>query len=454
MGHAATKKEEDMRLVTTRKTCLAGALALLLMVMLFPAAAGAAARKSGDRPNQARDSIFIDELKDFNPANGVRSGSGTAADPFVISDWNVSWVEIKDTDAHVVIKDNVITDSLTLDWIGGGIEVRNNEVGDLRVNQNRARTGDPTSGVIENNKFGVVGQLRHFDGIFQNNVVGTKDGMNLPFITDTRAVNFDGFNGSIFRNNTIYGYMDARLHGHHHSSGFAEESHYHGDAPAKHEDHGTMDHTVRYHQVHIYGNKIFADHFYALAYLDTNHAGNDRTAASETEKTLNDPHVHYTKVFMHDNQLVGAGLYVDVFNAKDELHKTTARGLVEISDNKIVLHRSEDVTQRFSSRNGIDVAQAQDITLRILDNTITGPGAADAVTEMMGTEAVAGINLWSVDKGDLFLSGNSVSKATYGVRAYDFTKTVNWTIEELVATDVDQDVYWDSTVENPPRRRG
>ncbi|HEX2294527.1 MAG TPA: hypothetical protein VHN37_04385 [Actinomycetota bacterium] len=442
-----------MRLVTTRRTYLAGALALLLMVMVFPAAAGAATKKAGDRAKQTRNSIFIDEVKDFNPANGVRAGSGTAADPFVISNWDVSTVEIKDTDAHVVIRDNVV-DRLVLDWIGGGIEVRNNEIGDLRVNQNRARKGDPTSGVIENNSFGVVGQLRHFDGIFQNNVVGAKGGMKIPFFTDNRAVNFDGFNGSIFRNNTIYGYMDARLHGHHHSSGFSEDSHYHGDAPEAHADHGAMDHTERYHQVHIYGNKIYADWYYALAYLDTAHAGNDRTAASETEKTLNNPHIHYTRVFMHDNELYGAGLYVDVFNAKDERHKATARGLMEISDNKIVLHNTEDVSQRFSTRNGIDIYQAQDITLRVLDNTITGPDTGDALSTLTGEADVAGINLWNIDKGDLFLSGNAVTRAAYGIKAYRMTKTVNWTIAELVTNEVAQDVYWDSSVENPPERRG
>lgn len=442
-----------MRLATTRKTCLAGALALLLVVMVFPAAAGAAAQSSDAK--QTRNSIFIDEMKDFNPANGVRGGAGTASDPFVISNWDVSSIQIQNTDAHVVITDNSV-DFLVLDWIGGGIEVRNNEIGDLRVNQNRKRTGDPTSGVIENNRFEVVGQLRHFDGIFQNNVVGSKDGpmVDVPFFTDKRAVNFDGFNGSIFRNNTIYGYMDARLHGHHHSSGFTEESHYHGDAAPKHEEHEGMDHTVRYHQVHIYGNKIFADHHYALAYLDTAHSANDRTAASETEKTLNLPHIHYTKVFLHDNELVGAGLYVDVFNAKDQLHKETARGLMEISDNKIVLHHTEDATQRFWARNGIDVYQAQDINLRILDNTITGPEAGDALSGMTGENDVAGINLWNLDKGDLFLSGNSVAQAAYGVKASRFSKTVNWTIGELATKDVGQSVYWDSSVENPPRRRG
>jgi hypothetical protein len=214
-----------------------------------------------------------------------------------------------------------------------------------------------------------------------------------------------------------------------------------------------MDHTIRYHQVHIYGNKIYADSFYALAYLDTNHAGNDRTAASETERTLNDPHIHYTKVFMHDNELVGSGLYVDVFNAPDDLHeKGTARGLFEITDNKIVLKPSADPTV-FGVRNGIDVSQATDITLRIFDNVIMGIEGADEVTTLKeSTDQVAGINLRDFDKGDLFLSGNSISHTAYGIRASDFTETVNWTISELDTSNVGQTVYWDSTVHNAPRQ--
>ncbi|HEV2756584.1 MAG TPA: hypothetical protein VG318_12510 [Actinomycetota bacterium] len=433
--------------MTIRRTGLAGVVAILLMVMLFPTAASAAG--ASDRPKQTRDSIFIDDMKDFNPANGVRTGTGTARDPYVISGWDVDFVEIKDTDAYVVITDNVI-DNLTLDWIGGGIEVRNNDVGDLRVNQNRTRTGDPTSGVIENNTFDVVGQLRHFDGVFQNNVVGSKDQMRIPFF-DTRAVNFDGFNGSVFRNNTIYGYMDARIHGHHHSSGFTAPSHYHGKSPESHH-HSMVDHTVRYHQVHIYGNKIYADSLYALAYLDTNHSANDRTAASETEESLNDPHIHYTRVFMHDNELIGSGLYVDVFNAKDERHKDTARGLFEIRDNKIALQPSQDATM-FGARHGIDVAQATDVTMKIFNNVVTGIETTDQVTSMKeSTESVAGINLWQVNKADIFLSGNAISHTAFGIKASRFTKTVQWTISELVTSDVGQSVYWDSSVPNAPRQ--
>jgi len=437
-----------MRSVTMRRTTLAGVVAILLMVMVFPSAAVAAG--ATDRPKQTRDSIFIDEMKDFNPANGVRSGSGTARDPYVISGWDVDWIEIKDTDAYVVITDNVVR-HLTLDWIGGGIEVRNNDVGDLRVNQNRPRTGDPTSGVIENNTFDVVGQLRHFDGVFQNNVVGSKDQMRLPFF-NRRAVNFDGFNGSVFRNNTIYGYMDARLHGHHHSSGFSAPSHYHGKSPESHH-HAMVDHTVRYHQVHIYGNKIYSDYYYALAYLDTAHSANDRTAASETEKTLNDPHIHYTRVFMHDNELIGSGLYVDIFNAKDELHKQgNGRGLFEIRGNKIVLQPTQD-PMLFGTRHGIDVYQATDVTMKIVDNVVSGIETSDQVTAMKeNTDSLAGINIYRINKADIFLSGNAISHAAYGIKAADMTKSVHWTISELTTSDVGQSVYWDSSVHNAPRQ--
>ncbi|MDQ3956862.1 MAG: hypothetical protein M3273_00915 [Actinomycetota bacterium] len=438
-----------MRSFMARKTNLIAVLAVLVAALVLPASGAAAADE-----RQARNNIFVSQEKDFNPANGVRSGSGTVRDPYVISGWDVSHVEIRDTASHVLIKDNKI-DRLVLDWIGDGATVRDNEVGDLRVNQNRKRTGEATSGLIEDNTFGLVGQLRHFDGIFQDNVVGGKDEMiELPF--NGRAVNFDGFNGSIFRNNVIYGYMDARLHGHHHSSGFSEHSHYHGAGREPGAmDHDTMDHTVRYHQVHIYGNKIHSDNYYALAYLDTVHSANDRTAASETEESLNAPHVHYTRVFIHDNELIGSGLAVDIFNAKDERHKATARGLIELARNKITLTRSDDLFRVFSGElSGIDIGRAVDATVRILDNTIVGPPAGDPVAGAKDEwERVVGVNLWDLNKGDVYLSGNSISQAAYGIKASRFTKTVNWWIQELSTTDVDEEVYWDSSVENPPERR-
>lgn len=43
------------------------------------------------------------------PGSGVRGGSGTAEDPYVISDWNVSGIRIVNTDAHVRIQTNTLT---------------------------------------------------------------------------------------------------------------------------------------------------------------------------------------------------------------------------------------------------------------------------------------------------------------------------------------------------------
>lgn len=65
---------------------------------------------------QEHDPIRIDEASDFtNPQNGVRSGAGTAADPYVINDWVIrrplvdlmpsqAAVLIEGTDAHVVVR--------------------------------------------------------------------------------------------------------------------------------------------------------------------------------------------------------------------------------------------------------------------------------------------------------------------------------------------------------------
>lgn len=199
------------------RTLVVYLVAAVTAALVLPATSAVArSQRSGDEREQ-HNSIFINKNEHFDPAHGVRSGSGTADDPFVISDWNVSTVEIRDTSKYVRIVDNDIN-RLVLDWIGGGVDVQRNTIGDLRVNQNRKRTGEATSGLIANNKFGSVGQLRHFDGVFENNQVGTKDTMfDWP---GRRTVNFDGFNGAVFRNNVIYGWMEARLHGHHHSSSF------------------------------------------------------------------------------------------------------------------------------------------------------------------------------------------------------------------------------------------
>lgn len=411
-------------------------------VLAVPLLAGllATVPASADGKRVQRPDILIEKDSQFDAAHGIRGGSGTADDPYVISNWQVNRLVIKDTDRWVVIADNIVTGQLILDWIGDRVHVHGNQVGDLRVNQNVKRTGLPTSGHIMDNTFGVVGQLRHWDGVFTDNLVGSPHG-NL----NARAVNFDGFNGARFTNNVIYGFMDARLHGHHHSSSFGGTSHMH----VGHGGHA-VDHTKRFHEVWVTDNAIRTTHDYALAYLDSGHAGNDRTAASEEEKSLNDPHKHMTRVHLVGNRLYGAGILVDVFNAPDERHTGTHLGLMEIRSNRIRL--GSDDFFAFKELSGVRVRQAVDLVLRIASNAIVGravqPGSAGEFFEPWDTDA--GIVLEGLDKGDVWVTGNSVANRTFGVRAASMTPRVRWVVRGLKTENVDRAVSYDASVANEP----
>jgi hypothetical protein len=386
------------------------------------------------------DNVTISTNKDFTAANGVRGGDGSKSNPYVISGWEMRNLTIQNTGKWVTLRDNAITGQLVLDWIGHGLKLHDNVINDMRVNRNRSRTGMPTSGAIVRNKFGVVGQLRHWDGLFAQNVVGRTDNLG------AQAVNFDGFNGARFVDNTIYGYVDARLHGHHHSSGWGEPTHNHStETPA---DEASV-HRYRYHEVTIADNSIRTTHSYALAYLDTNHAGNDRTAPSEQDPNLNKPHVHFTKVHLLRNRLTGAGILVNVFQATNNLHPWFVRGFADIKDNRISL--AED--RFFTQLNGIEVDQAQAMTLRVTGNSITGWRAADGdpMSFFEGFDNDAGILLNTIDDADVAIVHNSVANRVNGVRATQMTPTVRWRISDLKTSGVDNRVAYDDTVSNKPQ---
>lgn len=403
-----------------------------------------------------RESINIVGDSQFNPANGVRSGSGTKADPFVISNWRVRDISIRDTDAYVLIKNNDVLNQLRLNWNGDRTTVVNNAIGDLRVNQNIKRTGEATGGLIASNTFGIVGQLRHFDGVFEHNLVEGNASL-FGEVFSNRAVQFDGFHGSRFRNNTIYGFVDVKLHGHHHGSGFGEGSHYHGaageeeHAEAHAMDGPEIDHTKRYHEVFISNNKIFSDGTYALRYTDQAHAGDDRTAPSETNPALNESHTHFTRVHLLGNKLSGAGLLVDIFNADDERHTGTQTGLVDIRNNVITLERnSED--DLFTRKDGISIRRAVDAMVHIEGNSVAGeaPADRDLLDEQFGNDA--GIYLNDLDKASIHVGDNEVRNLLYGVRAARMTESVQWWIHGLRTDGVPQPVYYDNSVKNHPRR--
>ena len=417
---------------------LAAAVAVACMGALLPTSAAAA------QTRERRADITIRKNAEFDSAHGVRSGSGTATDPYVIAGWNVSNITIKDTSAHVLITDTTVTSRLILDWIGPGVDVHGNTVNDLRVNQNVPRTGEPTSGSIAHNTFGIVGQLRHFDGVFERNLVGTpQEGVNrlIGGILTTRAVNFDGFNGARFRDNIIYGYVEVRLHGHHHSSSFDDTSHDHSGMDG-------MDHTVRYHEVWVTGNTITvpAGTHTALQYVDTNHAGNDRTATSETNPDLNKPHVHYTRVHLTDNKLVGSGLNVDIFNAQDSKHLSTGRGRLDIENNTISVETSPAM---YWTPPGISVREARDVDVYIRGNSISGPHEHSPVADVFVS---SGIDLSNLDQATVRVYDNRVGHVEYGIYGSQFTNTVDWFVDGLATDEVRQPVYT-SGVANPHKDR-
>src|ERR1051326_3328067 len=232
----------------------------------FPPATGSVPTADDAKHLEEVSSLRIVEDKGFNPKNGVRDGSGTLSDPYVISGYYVTGdLYLQDTDACFLITGNYIAGQLSLNWNGQCVWVHHDYIGDLRVNENIKRTGDDTGGLIEDNQIAYVGQIRHYDGEFRNNIVGPRgpdqspfaDPENaLPFEKDTRVLNIDGFNEGWFHHNTIYGSTDLKLHGHHHSTGFlATHSHYHGDDAAKM---AAMkhDHTNRWESVVFEDNKI------------------------------------------------------------------------------------------------------------------------------------------------------------------------------------------------------
>lgn len=423
-----------------------GAVVLCCLIAAYVVVSASPAVAEEENLKQ-HENIVIKSDEQFDAAHGVVGGSGTPTDPYVISGWRVHHISIADTAAAVVIRGNEIAGQLILNWNGANVRVVDNRIGDLRVNQNVKRTGAATGGLIANNTFGIVGQLRHFDGIFEHNIVRPGPGFFDPVFGQARAVQFDGFNGAVFRKNTLYGPLNVKLHGHHHGSDYGESSHGHSRGAHSMDEPGT-DHTKRYHEVFVQDNTIYATGPYALRWTDTAHRGDDRTAPSEENEALNAPHRHWTKVHLTDNRLVGSGLYVDVFNADDQNHTSTARGLVEIAGNVITLSRPD--TEFLEARHGIQVWNAKDLELRIIGNKVVSEIEENAATDMW--QRTTGIMLEDLDVADAYVVDNEVADAYYGVRASYFSETVNWWVSGLSTDGVEEAVHYDESVSNPPRR--
>lgn len=449
--------------------------------LAFPQSSGSVPTAAQARNLEQLSYVDISNDTMFNPSHGVRSGSGTLADPYVISGYDITgdlW--ISDTTSCFEVKDNWIDGQLHLNWNGPCVFVHHNFIRDLRVNENIRRTGVDTGGLIELNKINYVGQIRHYDGEFRNNIVGPREDAMLPqgvfddpenllpFLKDTRVLNVDGFNQGLFHHNTIVGSTDLKLHGHHHGTGFlSTHSHYHGSGKGPNEH--TEDHTQRWQSVRFTDNKITDPTGYGLRYVDQMHAGDDRTAPSEDNEMLEEPHVHYTEVVIARNELQGAGILVDVFNADDELHKQVNPGFFTIADNKVsIKERDRDILGSFvffgsayAPNTGIRVWEAKEMSMSITGNTVAYEAASnsdpldalDAVTGMFSYEQVpVGIQLMQVNDAKVTVAGNKATGFERGVSAFGMTETALWAVYGNDLAGNAQDVYFDDSVANKPQQ--
>jgi predicted small secreted protein len=422
-------------------------------------------------------SLFLDGDRALADAN--LTGSGTLADPYVLRGLHVTGtLELSDTDACVVVAENYIDGQLALNWNGQCLHVHHNFVRDLRVNENVARTGYATGGLMEMNKIAFVGQLRHYDGEFRDNVVGPHTASDVfdqvlettPYglFWDPRVANIDGFNQGDIHHNTFHGSVDLDFHGHHHGSGFfAPHSHYHGDAAAK--AHAAEDHADRWTSVRFTDNRIIDPEGYGLRYEDQNHAGDDRTATSETTEALDYSHVHHEDFVIARNHVDGGKIWVDMLGAPDGLHKGTFVTMA-IEDNLVQYQERMDDDLCLVSfggghdpRSALHVDSADSMTLALRRNVVEyTPYHADVVGDPLGAAAAlvkaacpfdwglaapTGIWLRQLSRGNVTLEDNQVTGAERAVGAALFTE-VGWTVRGLV-TDAPTKVWTDGSAPAP-----
>ncbi|MGQ0536594.1 MAG: hypothetical protein ACT4PT_11035 [Methanobacteriota archaeon] len=261
---------------------------------------------------------------------GFVSGAGTSAAPYVIEGFRVQeLLSIEDTTKPLIIRDSVVEGQLTLNYVGTDLYVHHVRAEDLRVTENVDRRGDSTAGLFEENAFAFIGQMRHFSGEFRENSVGPRpDGVVSEALGDTGVTrlpqglvwNFDGYHLADVHHNTVEGFVDVKLHGHYHGSCDGCASHAHS-ASASPSDGLPVDHQRRYHRLSFHENTIRVADGPALRFNDEAHAGDDRTAASETTPELELAHEHHTVLEIRGNLLLGGPLVLDALSADDERHE-------------------------------------------------------------------------------------------------------------------------------------
>jgi hypothetical protein len=449
--------------------------------------------ETGQRPSEAEAQDFADQYNsvrvkgneglDKLRAEGYLQGAGTKEDPYVLERFYVERdVSIESTDRALIIREGFVKGTLRLNYVGEALYVHHVYATDLRINENIKRSGPNTGGLFHDDAFAVVGQIRHFVGEFRNNEVGPRPASGVQDALGDSGVfpvpagvvfNLDGFHTADIHHNVFIGAVVAKLHGHNHGDCFTCPVHDHSNATldaermAGHEhaytDEADMDvlglkthHSVRYSSLAFHDNEIRVEGGYALRYNDRNHAGDDRTANSEANESLNDPHVHFEDVTFAHNRLMGGGFQMDVFNAEDEKHVVPSLGVVRFIGNEVTVdyEPTKPMGAGSATLTGLLFDAAQGLELRVRDNVVRfaerRSGAQDSalLDPMRAPAQIIGLQLDGFKTSNVTIAGNRVESGTYGVFASRLTATVHW---QLVHNTFQTDHAWRGRdVSEPP----
>lgn len=409
---------------------------------------------------------------EFTPDHGIAAGSGTPDDPYLIAGVYAQRLEIDNTDAWFEIKNSYIED-LHLNWNDQHAWVHHNRIGDLRVNENDPRTGNATGGVIEMNVIDHVGQIRHFDGVFRDNVVGD-DSLQSPSWDDAfdalqPAINIDGYVNAVFRDNTIFGEVLVDLHGHGHAScratcmphnhyasmnGSARQMEHDDYDPDDYEDLPKFgghdhphDHSERFHTIHLVGNVIEDPDGRGLYIEDRNHDADDRTASSEPDPALMGDHWHDVLIVVEGNTLRGAGIEVDVMVAEDMYHVAGGGVDIRILDN-VVEAGVLPIVDLHEVRNATVTVRGN--TLSYADDQLHRWGVLERTWDTWSSSE--GIRLHEFEQSEVRIEGNTISDVDRGVAARHLPTGVVWSVTDNVFVSVQTPVWWDDTVAHEPVR--
>lgn len=432
------------------------------------------------------------------------SGSGTLADPYVLSRFYVEEdLTIESSARALILREGYVGGELRLNYVGSDLLVHHVYARDLRVNENIERDGLYTGGLFHDNEFGVVGQLRHFPGEFRDNAIGPRpsglldavlaDG-GLLDMPEGLAFNFDGFHGARVHGNRILGPVDIKLHGHYHgdclncsSHDHADEAHFpdgnatrdgahghahgdHGEDATGHASHHELaspamrkwllekglrsHHSVRYHSLHFFDNDIRVEEGIALRYYDRAHRADDETASSEPNPYLEDPHVHFQYVRIEDNRVRGGPLVLDVFNAEDDRHVLPHEGVLRVVANEITVPYTREVAPE-PFAYGLDLAQAEGIALLVHRNTVRFVAQEDRSLEgllfpdaMKDVPTRVGMLVREFERGNATVTDNRVEDADVGLIVKSFGERLWWQLAGN-AFQASEDVRTHQ-VENPP----